>query len=149
MPTKQTIGPLRANDPPSRPSPQLAGNLEVTEKMLERIQKKQETLASTVSTELAERRQSPFVGETVLYRLGEGPSAGEQRPAIVLHLLDDEGDTTRCVLKVLCNPDLDGTSVIDEPNVRHGDGLNEWMPNDPRIRMKEPKLKDRVPVGDA
>ena len=142
---KETLGPLKADDSPARPSQQLIGNREVNEKMIERIQKKQESLASTVNEKLVDQRQSPFVTEVVLYRLGEGPSAGEQRPAIVLHLLDDEGDTTRCILKVLCNPDLDGTGVIDEPNVRYGTGLNEWMPSDPRIRMNEPKLKDRVP----
>ena len=146
---KETLGPLKADDSPARPSQQLIGNREVNEKMIERIQKKQESLANTVNKQLVDQRQSPFVTEIVLYRLGEGPSAGEQRPAIVLHLLGDEGDTTRCVLKVLCNPDLDGTGVIDEPNVRYGTELNEWMPSDPRIRMNEPKLKDRVPVGDS
>lgn len=147
MPTK-TLGP-RPSEAPSRPSSQLGANQEVTQALLERMQKNHASLAGTVNEQIAERRQLPFVGAIVLYRLGEGPGAGEQRAAIVVHLLEGEGDTTRCILKVLCNPDLDGIGVLDEPNVKYGTGLNEWMPNDPRIQMKDPELDDRAPIGDA
>ncbi len=75
--------------------------------------------------------------------------SGEQRPAIVVYLCEGEGDTTRCALKVMCNPDKDLVGVMDESNVRHGPGLNEWLPNDPRIQMKDPELESRVPVGDS
>lgn len=148
MSTK-TLGPTKSIAPPSRPSQQLGANEQINARMMEMLRKEQGRLTKAVDMQIADQRQSPFAGETVLYRLNEGPSAGEQRPAIVVCLLEGEGDTTRCVLKVLCNPDLDGIGVMDEPNVKHGPGLNEWLPNDPRIQMKDPELEDRVPVGDA
>lgn len=131
------------------PGRHLVANREVNEVAMRLLQKKHATLADTVNAQLIERRQSPFIGETVLYRLGEGPGAGDQRPAIVIDLLESEGNTTRCVLKVLCNPDRDGTGVLDEANVPYGTGLNEWLPCDPRIPMKDPDLANRVAVGET
>ena len=152
MPPK-TLGPVRGmatpSAPPSRPSQQLARNQEVTEGVMEKFRLKQDSLMGLVETHIHDQRRLPYVGADVLYRMGEGPSVGIQRPAKVLHLLEEEGDSTRCVLKVLCNPDLDGTGVLDEPNVRYGPGLNEWMPNDPRIRIEDPDLENRTPIGDA
>ena len=146
---KETLGPPRVKDPDDRPSPQLLRNQETRDKMVDMVRKQQKKLSDVVETQIADGRRLPYVGAIVLYRMDEGPSAGEQRPATVLHLLEHEGDTTRCVLKVQCNPDMDGAGVLDLPNVRHGEGLNEWLPSDPRTKMTEPDLKSRVPVGDA
>lgn len=144
----KTLAPVRESKEDS-PSRHLVANQEVAEIAMRRMEKQHSKLANTVNDQLVERRESPFVGETVLYRLGEGLGAGEQRPAIVIDLLEDEGNTTRCVLKVLCNPDRDGTGVLDEANVAYGTGLNQWLPCDPRIRTKDPDLANRVAVGET
>lgn len=144
----KTLAPVRESKEDS-PSRHLVANRDVNEVAMRLMEKKHSKLADTVNTQLVERRESPFIGETVLYRLGEGPGAGEQRPAIVIDLLESEGNTTRCVLKVLCNPDRDGTGVLDEANVPYGTGLNQWLPCDPRIPMKDPDLANRVAVGET
>ena len=136
----------RAPQPTSR---HVVANQETMEKAFGLLKTRQESLASDFNAQIRERRESPFVGETVLYRMQEGPSVGEQRPALVVLIHDSEGDTTRCALKVICSPDHDGVGVIDEPNVPYGQGLGEWLPVDPRIPMKDPELEDRVPVGES
>lgn len=144
----KTLAPVRESKEDS-PSRHLVANQEVAELAMRRMEKKHATLVNKVNDQLVERPESPFIGEIVLYKLGEGPGAGRQTAAIVLELLESEGNTTRCVLKVLCNPDRDGTGVLDEANVPYGTGLNEWLPCGPQTHVKDPDLANRVAVGET
>lgn len=148
MPSTRTLAPPKAREvtPTSR---HIAANQEAVEKVFAKFQHAQESLAGTFNEQIRERRTSPYLGETVLYRMLDGPGQGEQRPAFIVLIHEGEGDSTRCALKVLCSPDHDGTGVLDEPNVRRGTGLGEWLPSDERVPATEPKLEERVAVGEA
>lgn len=147
--TMKTLAPPRSPGAPRSEGVHLQANRDVMDQMMRRLRKDTDSLASQLNAEIGSRPNSPHIGEVVLYRMGEGPSAGDQRPAIVVIVHESEGNRSRCALKVICSPDHDATGVLDEPNVEYGTGLEQWLPLNTNAKLAETGTKDRVPVGQA
>jgi hypothetical protein len=67
-------------------------------------------------------RVSPFIGETVLYKMPDGPTVGELRPAIVLRVHDNGMTDVRVITDTEYDPSMGVVRMV-----KHGHQLAHWM----------------------
>lgn len=68
-----------------------------------------------------------YVGAMVLFKMPEGPGAGNIRPAIVVGFVDDDARDA-VALQVVTHKSVDANAIQFYDWVRRGSRLGEWQP---------------------